>query len=443
MFDKWRKSCFLALLPQYIYLMKKAFTALFIAITAWAAAQGPTWRTFDSSNVALPTNICISAAVGPDNMKWIGTYSGLVSTDGSVWTTYNTANSGLPDNIVRGVTVDVNNVVWVATLNGIANYNGEEWTVYLTDTNNIIPILFLCVAVDNLGNIYAGTEEDGLFWYNGIDWQQFTTANSAIQSNRIESIAVKGQDDLWLGTNSKGVIHASPGTGNFTQLYTQNSNMPFDFVKTVTLCTDGYIWAGTGSALPDSGLVRIQPQTESIEVYDIASTGIAFEKVWAISFDGDDLYVGTNDTVFGIATLDTSGWATIDFNSSGLVSNYVYSIVIDDSSYKWIATFNGISVYNAGGVLVSTQQQTVLPINVKLYPQPATDRVFFAVNLAQPQNLKVEIFSLEGNLMDSFSKNVFTNDVIDYNTSALAQGMYLARVSSNNVYTTLKLIITK
>ncbi|UPT68765.1 MAG: hypothetical protein M0D57_09140 [Sphingobacteriales bacterium JAD_PAG50586_3] len=143
--------------------MKKVFTALFIAFACIANAQVTEWKTFDSSNVALPTNIVISLAVDLNNNKWIGTYSGLVKTDGNEWTTYNTANSGLPDNIVRAVAIDGFNNVWAATNNGIAKFDGTDWTTYYEDTTNANPTYFLCIKADAQGNVLAGSEADGLF----------------------------------------------------------------------------------------------------------------------------------------------------------------------------------------------------------------------------------------------------------------------------------------
>lgn len=427
----------------YIYLMKKAFTAFFICMAALLNAQAPEWRTFDSSNVALPTNIIISLAVDQNNTKWVGTYSGLVKTDGNNWTTYNTSNSGLPDNIVRGVAIDGFNNVWAATNNGIAKFDGTDWTTYYEDTTNANPIYFLCIKADAVGNVLAGSEADGLFWYDAANsnWVEFNTNTSNIPQNRVESVA-NVNSTIWLGTNSAGLVKFDPIAEVFIPYNTGNSAMPFDFVKKVTIAPDGKIWAGSGSDLPDSGLVAFDPITEEVTVLDSIATGIKFDKVWAITFDdNDNVYVGTNDNDFAFARRDSVTWGEYQFGSTGIASNYVYDVVVDDSTYKWFATFKGISVYKEGGVFVSTPQHIADAFSIKAYPQPANDRLVFAITTLQHLKTNMELYNLQGALIDKQQFAISGNTVVEYPVSHLQQGIYLARFITGSTTKTLKLVI--
>jgi ligand-binding sensor domain-containing protein len=427
----------------YIYLMKKAFTAFFICMAALLNAQAPEWRTFDSSNVALPTNIIISLAVDQNNMKWVGTYNGLVKTDGNNWTTYNTANSGLPDDIVRGVAIDGFNNVWAATNNGIAKFDGTYWTTYYEDTTNANPIYFLCIKADAVGNVLAGSEADGLFWYDAANsnWIVFNTQTSNIPQNRIESID-NVNSTIWLGTNSAGLVKFDPVAEVFIPYTPGNSAIPFDFVKKVTIAPDGKIWVGSGSDLPDSGLVVFDPVSEAVTLLDFATTGIKFDKVWAITFDdNDDVYIGTNDNDFAFARSDSAMWGEYQFGSSGIASNYVYDIVVDDSSYKWFATFKGISVYKEGGVFVSTHNQLADAFSIKAYPQPASDRLLFELTAQQPQKTNMELYNLQGTLIDKQQFYINGNTIVEYPVNQLSQGIYLARFVTGSTTKTLKLII--
>jgi ligand-binding sensor domain-containing protein len=423
--------------------MKKAITVLLLSISAVLTAQVTEWKTFDSSNVALPTNIIISLAVDQSNTKWVGTYSGLVKTDGDNWTTYNTANSGLPNNIVRGVAIDGANNVWAATNNGIAKFDGTNWTTYYEDTLNANPVFFLCIEADANGNVLAGSEEDGLFWYDaGNDnWVVFNTQTSNIPQNRVESIA-KGTGAIWLGSNSKGLVKFDQVGEVFISYNTTNSNMPFDFVKKVTVAPDGNIWAGSGSDLPDSGLVVFNPNTDVISVMDSLTTGIYFDKVWAITFDdNDDAYVGTNDNSFAFARRDTAMWAKYQFGSAGIASNYVYDIVVDDSSYKWFATFKGISVYSEAGVFVSTPEQIADAFSVKAFPQPASDRLTFELTAPQPTKTIMEIYNLQGRLIDRQQLTMTGKTLVEYNANNLTQGIYIARFTGGGFAKSIKVII--
>ncbi|UPT68766.1 MAG: T9SS type A sorting domain-containing protein [Sphingobacteriales bacterium JAD_PAG50586_3] len=271
----------------------------------------------------------------------------------------------------------------------------------------------------------------------------FNTLTSNIPQNRVESVA-NVNNTIWLGTNSAGLVKFDPIAEVFITYNPDNSGVPFDFVKKVTVASDGKIWAGSGSDLPDSGLVVFDPVTEEVTVLDSATTGIKFDKVWAITFDdNNDVYVGTNDNAFAFARQDTAMWAEYQFGSTGIASNYVYDVVVDDSSYKWFATFKGISVYKEGGVFVSTPSQLASAPTIKVYPQPATDNVMFEFGATQQGATVMEVYNLHGSLVAKQQFAAGSNNTVVYNTNNLASGVYVARFLSANTAQTIKFIISQ
>jgi ligand-binding sensor domain-containing protein len=86
------------------------------------------WTQYSDSahGGGLPDNFV--NAVAYRGSLWFGTNSGVVKFDGQSWRTWNTANSMLPSNIVKALAFDGKGNLWIGTENGAAEFN-ENGTV--------------------------------------------------------------------------------------------------------------------------------------------------------------------------------------------------------------------------------------------------------------------------------------------------------------------------
>jgi ligand-binding sensor domain-containing protein len=56
------------------------------------------------------------------------------------------------------------------------------------------------LAVDNKGQLWAGTYSKGLNLFNGQGWVNYNRQNSGLSSNHVRSLSADGNNRIWIGT---------------------------------------------------------------------------------------------------------------------------------------------------------------------------------------------------------------------------------------------------
>jgi|GEM_PF-5905529 len=134
--------------------------------------------------------------------------------------------------------------IWLATLGGgVARRSSGSWTFYTT-ANSALPFDDVyAVALDG-STPWVGTIGYGLARLNGGDWVTYTlpvsishpvTPTTQITNNAIADIAVDGSGNKWLATDGSGVVVLDNNNTNWTVYNTGNSDLPDDFVHSITL----------------------------------------------------------------------------------------------------------------------------------------------------------------------------------------------------------------
>ena len=162
-------------------------------------------------------------AIGPDDLKWIGTpQDGLIMFDDG-GTPFEggderavVLNTGfdprLGSNRVTAVYSNEAGVVWIGTDNGLnrvryrydrltGNFEISSWREYRLQHGLLSPVI-TDIEGDTEGNIWAATK-GGLTQLkaNGLLVLTYTTANSPLIDNRIESLLYdRDEGELWVGT---------------------------------------------------------------------------------------------------------------------------------------------------------------------------------------------------------------------------------------------------
>jgi len=72
-----------------------------------------------------------------------------------------------------------------------------------------------------------------------------------------------------------------------------------------------------------------------------------------------------------------------------------------------------------------------------LYPNPATDRLYFKSTLVENDEIRVEILTLDGKILISKNTNPYE---LSISVSGLSPGMYICRISSRNKLSSSKFI---
>ncbi len=211
----------------------------------------------------------------------------------------------------------------------------------------------VCLAADSSGNIWVGTEGNGLWKYDIAmkAWTQFTT-NDGLGDDCVYALAFDQQKRLWAGHLNHGV---SVYNGDKWRNYGILDGPLGDRVFAIAVSpNDGNVWIAT-----DMGLGRYSEKRQDWDYYTRAS-GLPSDQIQCLTFDKNgQLYAGTQCNGIAIAGPDDNykKWRTIaglpgtpqSPAGQGLPSemiNAIQSVTVPASSQQIIAalTPNGAAI---------------------------------------------------------------------------------------------------
>jgi hypothetical protein len=172
-------------------------TPKFVPALGWDTAQ----------QGAFPT--CIAG--DSQNTIWVGTEDkGLWRYDAraKTWTQFTTKN-GLGDDDVYALAVDKLNRVWAGHLNhGVSVWNGEKWRNYGFLDGPLGDRVFAIATCPKDGDVWIATEL-GLARYSiaNDNWDYFNRA-SGLPSNQIQCVAFDSNGNIYAGTQCDGIAMA-------------------------------------------------------------------------------------------------------------------------------------------------------------------------------------------------------------------------------------------
>jgi signal transduction histidine kinase/DNA-binding response OmpR family regulator/ligand-binding sensor domain-containing protein len=277
---------------------------------------------------------------------WVATYGGGLSYFDQksplvrqVSHKINTSNS-LVNNCVNKVLQDKRGNLWFATNNGIScwNKNKDQWTSFYQNKKEQARV-FLALAEDPEGNIWAGTYSSGVYVLNGETGREIMHFSQNWQTQNfsakfIFSILNDSEGDMWLGGIQSDIICMNLKKQSFRRFTSQP-------LEVMTELSPGKILLGCtyGLLLLDKRRGTTEILLQGYIVHDILVQG---NNIWlATSGDGLILY-----------NYKTKSVKKFNAENSGLLSNYLNSI-IGDGNYLWIGTENGLSRFDpaAGNAL--------------------------------------------------------------------------------------------
>jgi ligand-binding sensor domain-containing protein/signal transduction histidine kinase len=295
-----------------------------------------------------------------DNL-WVGTFaSGLNSMSLS-----STAFQRITDNVdqkihlsnrvVWAVHVDQHGGVWVGTDTGVdyrAPQNQHFEKAQIRDTSNRNLILSGATSFIEDDNIlWIGTWAQGLVKFNTSTQlaEQFNSKSplpGRLNSDRIRVLLNTSEGKLWIGTrHGLSVLDKTSGNVVFYQNDADNSqSLPHNRIRSLYQDDTGRIWVGTSA-----GLVFYDQEIDGFRRPQIAKkwgSEIREMDVRAIYKDENNIFwLGTGN---GLLKADFStGDAKIFQQDNGLPNNVLYSFLPDSYGNYWIATDNGLSMFDS------------------------------------------------------------------------------------------------
>jgi len=186
----------------------------------------------------------------------------------------------------RNIYSDPNGNLWVGT-NGDGLYQFKDRVVRMYTTADGLPNnLLMTVIATRDGAVWTGANCGGISRFDGTHFQTYNEKNGLLNSC-VFALAEGLNGDLWIGTWGGGAFNYHDG--KFTQ-YSKNHGLPDDVVLTIVAARDGAVWFGTRV-----GLTRLK--NGEFRNYSQAD-GLSGNKVRRVFEDSDGvIWVGSQNSL--------------------------------------------------------------------------------------------------------------------------------------------------
>ena len=345
--------------------------------------DGQNFTAFTTKD-GLANNFVSSILQDREGVLWFGTMGGVSRYDGKSFTTF-TTQDGLAGNRVYSICQDREGVLWFGGGGGVSRYDGKASSIRSTSLGHAQSFITFTpkdglagnrvysICQDREGNLWFGTENDGVSRYDGHGFTTFTTRDG-LADNWVRSIIQDREGNLWFGTENGGVsrydgksftsfttkdglannrvwsiFQDREGTlyfgGRGVSRYNPSGGSGGDGQKFTLLTTEegqagglsiiqdreGNLWFGTAGSV-------IRYEGKSLTTFT-TKDGLADDRVWSIIQDREgNLWFGTADG--GLSRYDGKTFTTFT-TGDGLASNGVSSIIQDREGNLWFGTENG------------------------------------------------------------------------------------------------------
>lgn len=312
-----------------LYLFCGFLTSQFIK------AQAPNWVVWDVGNSLLSDNRAYYVEIDPNSgMKFIATFSGgLYTNQNNQWNRYATNNSLIPSNKIKECSLDQQGALWIATENaGISKLLGGNFINYSPSNSGLPGLEAWAITPDGNAGAWIGNGFHGLVHYDGGSaWTTYNTSNSPLPYNWVNSIHVSSNGDVWIATGGGGI--ARKQGNSWTIWNTQTSNFPDNYCYFVTQANNGDIWVGSrGGASKFNGTGWTN--------YNGSNSGLLGQWCTSIAEDrSGQLWFGTADQ--GVFVLNAGNWTQYSVTNSTIPDNYIESIAVSPAGMVWIGTNSG------------------------------------------------------------------------------------------------------
>jgi hypothetical protein len=180
------------------------------------------------------------------------------------WSQFNAANSGIADDNIYALAVDKQGRTWAGTLrHGVSVYNGKTWRNYDVTDGPLGERVFDIAVCPTDGNVWIATNAGLARYLTGKKaWHYYTRANG-LPSDQIQTLAFDKDGNLFAGTQCDGLamadakdsyakwrLVAAPSDQPGTE--PQGKGLPSNLINDVLVARNGTIYVGTTCGLAQS-----------------------------------------------------------------------------------------------------------------------------------------------------------------------------------------------
>ena len=234
-----------------------------------------------SSKKGLNSSFVKSVFIDNKKNKWVGTWGGgLNRIDGKTgkYTYFRSqidSETALQDDFITSICQSKDERIWVATARGISvmeTRNEKDYSIrsfiYKPGTNKCPPGLRTDVVLtDNAGDIWVGTDNNGLGRYN-VKSDTFTffknnyNDSGSLGNNRVQAIFEDSKKRIWIGCSGGGLNLYIRELNNFVR-FDESNGLPSDNILSIIEDNKGTLWIGT-----DKGISNFDTETNKFTNYN-------------------------------------------------------------------------------------------------------------------------------------------------------------------------------
>lgn len=194
--------------------------------------SGNTWKTFDSSDSAIPGNLLTGKIHIKGDSVFVCSNKGLILIENdSAYMVLDTSNSTIETQAIYSFYSDNNGKRWLGTFDkGLVEWINNSNFRYFNQSNSALPNNFInAIDEDSQGNLWLATD-------NGFARLKNDTvySYSSLTSESITELKVDNQDRIWMGEVGTGKLLVFDGT-NLSIITNVKDETNFDIPKTFAL----------------------------------------------------------------------------------------------------------------------------------------------------------------------------------------------------------------
>jgi hypothetical protein len=195
------------------------------------------------------------------------------------------------------------------------------------------------------------------------------------------------------------------------------------------------------------GLAALRDTTWTI--YDRSNSGLPSDYVTALFLDQSTKWIGTRA---GLARLDST-WTIFSLSNSGLPDSWITAVVLDRPSQAWMGTYRGgLAVYRQGGILSvnGNEQPTGNYLLQQNYPNPFNSSTILMYSLPTRQVISLRVYDITGKEIGTLYQGIQTGGThtlqwngTDANGRQLSSGIYFMRLQTELHSQVIKTLLIK
>lgn len=368
------------------------------------------FNSYEPEKISLDDKHVVALELSDDNLFIGTNADGLINYNISTKNIRKFRNNeadrnSLNSNVIRSIYLDDNQKLWVGTNSGLNTINiNSKFIQLFKSKDNEVDCLSgdpsFAVLDDLRGSLWLGIQGKGLNRVNTLTgrchlYHQDNVSIEGLKLDFILDLDVDSKGNIWIASYKEGLVKFDIVKEKFIRVDTQDDTtqevLSSSFIYKIEVDKDDNIWFG----LEQHVVAKLDQRDNSLELFGKEIESQLNTKAWAgqtLQIIGNKVWIGTQfkgllsydlksrqfeqfvrkqKNASGVPEFVTAmkkdkynnlwlgsrGYGAYYFNTStgdyskyttedGLSDNLIWNIEVDNNDFVWVATGNGLSVFN-------------------------------------------------------------------------------------------------